>query len=45
MKTGSFVYHKTVPAVKTVEFVCDGKSNILLRGCSHNIVLNIRAPN
>jgi hypothetical protein len=45
MKTESFVHHRTVSAVKTVEFVSDGKSNILPRGCSHNIVLNVHAPN
>jgi len=46
MKKAFFVKHRTVSAVKRVEFVSDGMSFIVLRGCLHNIILlNVRAPN
>jgi len=45
-KNGFFVKHRTVSAVKRVEFVSDGMSFIVLRGCLHNIIiLNVCAPN
>ena len=40
-----FVHHSTVlSAVKTVQFVSDRVSYIVLRGCWCNIVLNVHAP-
>ena len=43
--TRSFEYHKTVSAVTRVEFVSEGMSCIVLRGCWCNIVvLNEHAP-
>ena len=44
--TGFFVYHRTVSAVKRVEFVSDSVSYIVLRGrwCNIRIVLNVHAP-
>jgi hypothetical protein len=45
-KKGFFVKHRTVSAVKIVEFVSDGMSFIVLRGCLCNIIiLNVCAPN
>jgi len=44
--TGFFVHHRIVSAVKTVQFVSDMVSYIVLRGRSCNsIVLNVHAPN
>jgi len=41
-----FVQHRIVSSVKTVEFVSDRVSYIILRGCWCNIiVLNVHAPN
>ena len=43
--TGFFVHHRIVSAVKTVEFVSDKISYIVLKGCWCNvIVLNVHAP-
>jgi len=43
--TGFFVQHRTVSAVKTVEFVSDRISYIVLRGRWCNlIILNVHAP-
>ena len=43
--TGFFVHHRTVSAVKSVEFVSDRVSYIVLRGRWCNIiVLNVHAP-
>jgi len=43
--TGIFVHHRTVSAVKTVEFVSNRMSYIVLRGHWCNIiVLNVHAP-
>ena len=43
--TGFFVHHRTVSAVKRVEFVSDRVSYVVLRGCWCNIiVLNVHAP-
>ena len=40
------VHHRTVLAVRRVEFVSDRVSYIVLRGCWCNIiVLNVHAPN
>ena len=40
-----FVNHRTVSAVKRVEFVSDRVSYIVMRGCWCNIiVLNVHAP-
>ena len=45
MGTGFFVHHSIVSAVKTVEFVSDRMSYIILRGHLCNIiVLNVHAP-
>ena len=45
MGTGFFVHHRIVSAVKTVEFVSDRVSYIVLRGRWCNIiVLNVNAP-
>ena len=42
--TGFFVHHRIVSAVKTVEFVSDRMSYIVLRGHRYNIVvLNMHA--
>jgi hypothetical protein len=44
-ETGIFVHHKTLSAVKRVEFVSDRVSYIFLRGHGCNIiVLNVHAP-
>jgi len=45
IKTGFFVRHRTLSVVKTVQSVSEGMSFIVLRGCSHNIILNVHAPN
>jgi hypothetical protein len=43
--TGSFVHQRIIPAIKTVEFVSDRMSYIVLRGHWGNmIVLNAHAP-
>ena len=43
--TGFFVHHRIVSAVKTVEFVSDRMSYIVLRGRWCNvIVLNVHTP-
>jgi hypothetical protein len=43
--TGFFVHKRIISAVTRVEFVSDGMSYILLRGCwCHIIVLNVHAP-
>jgi len=43
--TGFFVHHRIVSAIKRGEFVNDGMSYIILRGCWCNIiVLNAHAP-
>ena len=43
--TGCFVHHRTISAVKRVEFVSDKMSYIVLRGRWCNIiVLNVYAP-
>ena len=45
MVTGFFVHHRIVSAVKSVEFVSDRVSCIVLRGRWCNIiVLNVHAP-
>ena len=44
MRTGFFVHHSTVSAVKRVDFVSDMMSYIALRGCWCNIVMNVHAP-
>ena len=45
LRTGFFVHHRIVSAVKTVEFVSNRVSYIVLRGCWCNIiVLNVHAP-
>ena len=45
MGTGFFVHHRIASAVKTVEFVSDRMSYIVLRGRWCNvIVLNVYAP-
>ena len=45
MGKGFFVHHKIVSAVKTVEFVSDRVSHLVLRGRWCNIiVLNMHAP-
>ena len=42
--TGYFVHHRIVSAVKTVEFVSDRMSYIILKGRKHNIILlNVHA--
>jgi hypothetical protein len=45
LETGFFVHHRTVSAVKRVEFVSDRVSHIVLRGhwCNINVV-NVHAP-
>jgi hypothetical protein len=43
--TGFFVHHNIVSVVKRVEFVSDGMSYIIIRGCWYNItVLKMHAP-
>ena len=42
--TGFFVHHRTVSAVKRVEFVSDRLSYIVLRVHWHNIFVNVHAP-
>jgi hypothetical protein len=43
--TGFFVHHRIISAVKTVEFISDRVSYIVLRGRWCNfIVLNVHAP-
>jgi len=43
--TGFFVHHRVVSAVKSVEFVSEGMSYIVLRGrCCNIIVLNVHVP-
>jgi hypothetical protein len=43
--TGFFVHHRKVSAVKTVEFVSERMSYIVLRGQWCNpIILNVHAP-
>jgi len=37
--TGFFVHHRTVPAVKTVEFVSDRMPHIVLKGHWCNIIV------
>jgi len=45
LRTGLIVHHRTVLAVRRVEFVSDRVSYIVLRGCWCNIiVLNVSAP-
>ena len=41
MRTGFFVHHRIVSAVKSVEFVSDGVSYVVLRGRWCNIFLNV----
>ena len=43
--TGFFVHHRTVSAIKRVEFVSDRLSYIGLGGCWRNtIIVNVHAP-
>jgi hypothetical protein len=43
--TGYFVCHRTLPAVKSIHFISDRMSYIVLRGHWFNIiVLNVHAP-
>jgi len=43
--TRFFVHHRTLSAVKRVEFVSNRVPYIVLRGCCNNIiVLNVHAP-
>jgi len=42
--TQFFVHHRIVSAVKSVEFVSDRMSYIVLRGHWCNIILNVHAP-
>jgi hypothetical protein len=43
--TGFFVHKRIISAVRRVEFVSDGMSYIILRGCWCNIiVVNVHAP-
>jgi hypothetical protein len=45
LRTGFFVHHRIVSAVKRVEFVSDRVSYVILRGCWCNIiVLNVHTP-
>jgi hypothetical protein len=45
LRTGLFVFHRIVSAIKRVEFVSDRMTYIVLRGCWFNyIVLNMQAP-
>ena len=45
MGTGFFVHHRTVSAIKRVEFVSDRVSYIVLKGRWCNVtVLNVHAP-
>jgi hypothetical protein len=44
LRTGFFVHKIIISAFKTVEFVSDRVSYIILRGCWCNIVLNVHAP-
>ena len=45
LETEFFLHHRIVSAVKSVEFVSDRMSYIVLRGCWCNIiVLNVHAP-
>ena len=41
---GFFVHHRTVSAVKRVQFASDRVSHIVLRGHWRNIVLNVHPP-
>jgi len=44
-RTGLFVYHRILSAVKRVEFVSDRVSYIILRGCwCHIFVLSSHVP-
>ena len=45
LRTGRFLHHRLVSAVKRVAFVSDRMSYIVLRGhCCNIIVLNLHAP-
>jgi hypothetical protein len=45
LRTGLFVHHRIISAVKRAEFVSDRMTYIVLRGCWFNyIVLNMEAP-
>jgi len=43
--TGFFVHHRTLSAVKSIQFISDRMSYIVLRGRWNNIILlNVHAP-
>ena len=44
LRTGFFVHHRVLSAVKRVEFISDRMSYIILRGCWCNIVLSSHVP-
>ena len=44
MGTGFFVHYRIVSAVMRIEFLSDGMSYVVLRGCWFNIVLYAHAP-
>jgi hypothetical protein len=42
--TGFFVRHRTLPAVKSTQFISDRMSYIVVSGHWCNIILNVHAP-
>jgi len=45
LETGFFIHHRTVSAVKRVEFVSNRMSYIVLRGCWCNVIVsNVHSP-